>query len=234
MLKRFNVSIKWHRDLNEIPVNPSIIIANEFFDAFPIQQFTMVNGDWHECIVEISNFDKLTLGLRPYTSNISEYTTLINTVQEGEILETSKAASSYMLKICKFLERQYSACLVIDYGYSKFSTGESLQAVKNHEFVNILEEPGECDLTSHVNFSALLNQTRDFKINAHGPITQNEFLIKLGIIERAGKLGFKKNAKIQQKIHDDVNRLIGLDQMGSLFKVIALTSRDINVPGFNF
>ena len=194
----------------------------------------MVNGDWHECIVEISDSHKLTLGLRPCTSNISEYTTQINTVQEGEILETSRAATSYMLKICKFLERQNSACLVIDYGYSKFSTGESLQAVKNHQFVNFLEEPGECDLTSHVNFSALLNLTQSLKIKTHGPITQNEFLLKLGIIERAGKLGFKKNAKIQQKIHNDVNRLIGQDQMGSLFKVIALTSQDICVPGFNF
>ena len=157
MLKRFNVSIKWHRDLNEIPVNPSIIIANEFFDVLHIQQFTFFNDNWHECIIEISDSDNLTLGLRPCTLNLSEYTKHINKVQEGEILETSKAASSYMLKICKFLELQNSACLMIDYGYTKFSTGESLQAVKNHQFVNFLTEPGECDLTSHVNFSALLN-----------------------------------------------------------------------------
>ena len=233
ILKKHNIPMTWHHHITEVPENPSIIIANEFFDAFPIQQYIHDSGDWYEQIVQTNDLNKLTIGIKSQPTQISESTKQVSTIKSGDVVEVANSSLSYLSQICEKLETHNSACLLIDYGYLNFGVGDSLQAVKNHQFVDIFETPGESDLTAHVNFAALLNHAGNFNISTHGPITQQNFLLKLGILERAGKLGEGKNIKLQRKIQNDVNRLVAPEHMGTLFKVVALTSHEIALPGFS-
>ena len=231
-LEKHLIPIKWHNYITDIPKHSSIIIANEFFDAFPIQQYTYTDGDWFERVIKIDDYGKLTIGTHSIPAHISEYTKKLSEIKNGAILEIAKATWSYMMEVFEFLEFKNSAGLFIDYGYTEYSLGNTLQGVKKHQFVDILDSPGECDLTTHVNFAALRDLADDFKLNINGPVTQQEFLLSLGLIRRAGKLGYNKERKIQQQIQEDVNRLVGSDQMGHLFKVIALSSGVNDLPGF--
>ena len=231
-LKKHDIPITWYKHINDIPVRPSIIIANEFLDAFPIQQHIYKGGDWFERVVKIKDSCGFSIGTNYVHSQLSEHTKQIPLVKNGDILEISDPRSSYFSQICKIIKSQNSACLLIDYGYTKYSIGDTLQAIKDHQFVDILESPGESDLTAHVNFAELIDLTRNSKLITHGPITQQEFLVSLGLIERAGKLGYNKEIAVQRQIQNDVNRLV--EQMGTIFKVVALTSKNITLPGFNY
>ena len=83
---------------------------------------------------------------------------------------------------------QGGALLAIDYGYAGPARGETLQAVRSHKFVDPLQDPGEADLTAHVNFSSLSRAAQAEGARAHGPVSQGEFLSRLGIFERAANL----------------------------------------------
>jgi SAM-dependent MidA family methyltransferase len=117
----------WHEQIPKLNV-PTIIIANEFFDALPIKQFS--DG------VE----RKITL----------ENGTLKFTLPAKNIVEASPISEKIMTEIAA----NYSGGIIIDYGYI-MGSGDTFQALQNHKYVNPLENCGEADLTAHVNFSRL-------------------------------------------------------------------------------
>ena len=121
------------------------------------------------------------------------------------------------------------AALIVDYGYSAPPLGDSFQAVKSHFYADPLENPGDADLTAHVDFSALCQAARAAGARAFGPLTQGQFLTALGIRLRAEKLK-EINAERATEIDAAVARLTGADAMGSLFKVVAFTGPDGPVP----
>jgi len=108
-----------------------------------------------------------------------------------------------------------------------------LQAVRQHRYFDPLEAPGEVDLTAHVDFGALARAAKAEGAQVHGPITQGEFLLSLGLLERAGKLGADADEATREMLNAAVERLAGPDQMGSLFKVMAITRPSIFPPPFN-
>ncbi|RWD19657.1 SAM-dependent methyltransferase, partial [Mesorhizobium sp.] len=113
------------------------------------------------------------------------------------------------------------AGLFIDYGHLRPGIGDTLQALRKHDHDNVLANPGEADLTAHVDFAALAATAR-----AHGldveTTTQGDFLLGMGLLERAGSLGAKADGKSRQAISDAVERLAGPDAMGELFKVLKM------------
>ena len=126
------------------------------------------------------------------------------------------------------------AALVIDYGHAATGFGDTLQAVRGHAFADPLADPGESDLTTQVDFAALVRTARREGAQAHGPVTQGDFLRRLGIEQRAARL--KQNATPQQAADIDaaLARLTEPDQMGDLFKVLAIADRKLGaLPGFD-
>ena len=103
--------------------------------------------------------------------------------------------------------------------------------MRGHAYQDVLKEPGKADLTAHVDFSALARAAKNEGL-ASALLNQGDFLIRLGLLERAGRLGAGKNATEQQAIRNDVERLAGPDQMGTLFKVLAITPSTVTVPPF--
>jgi len=126
-----------------------------------------------------------------------------------------------MRKLAGYISSNTGAALIIDYGAANEAWGDSLQAVSKHEFQHVLAAPSRADLSSHVDFSALKKIASRYGC-FESLVTQRQFLVQHGLLERAGVLGFKKPQALQQQIKKDVERLAGADHMGDLFKVLSL------------
>lgn len=231
-LARAVKTVSWSGDLSDTPPGPAIILANEFFDALPVRHYVKTISGWRERLVGLDAAGDLVFGLSDQTEP-----SLRIPAREGSIIEVSAVAQRIMAEIAARIVREGGALLVIDYGYAETSLGDSLQAVSRHAYVDPLAEPGEADLTAHVDFAALARAARAEGAKVMGPVTQSHFLLQLGIERRAQSLMKKATPEQAQGIVDALDRLTGVKDprrhMGALFKVMAVTHPDMpELPGF--
>ena len=153
----------------------------------------------------------------------------VRSAPSHSIYESSPDASEMLFDLSRRLHEQNGALLIIDYGYALPGLGSTLQAVKAHEYADPFENPGEHDLTAHVNFSEIVNLARMQNLRVSGPVEQGQWLQALGIDMRAGQLAASapERADDVQKMRD---RLVEPAQMGTLFKVLAISSEDWPEP----
>ncbi|MBI1327402.1 MAG: class I SAM-dependent methyltransferase [Alphaproteobacteria bacterium] len=216
-------TINWIVDIKDLPSTmPVIFIGNEFLDALPVKQYVMKNKQLHERVV-VYRDNALQIVAQDEGGGHAE-------IEDGAILENSPAVELFWRQMLARIKAQTGAALFIDYGYLQKRAGDTLQAVKGHQPVSILEAPGECDLTAHVDFEMLDLIAKESGFTSQR-ITQGAFLRKLGIRARAETL-MKNNAAKAASIANDINRLIEPDRMGGLFKVIAVTSPTLTAEGF--
>jgi NADH dehydrogenase [ubiquinone] 1 alpha subcomplex assembly factor 7 len=222
-----------HNSIESLPeTGPLLIIANEFFDALPIRQFAATHAGWRERVVARDRGDKFTAmpGLQAVDPLVpAEF----RNATAPAIYETSPEASGLMYELAGRLANQGGALLVIDYGYTVPGLGDTLQALKEHRTVDPFEKPGEHDLTAHVNFLELANLARMRNLRVSGPVEQGGWLKALGIDARADALSVASPER-SDEIRQMRDRLVETAQMGSLFKVLAISSDDWPVPeGFS-
>lgn len=223
----------WHDYLSSLPDIPLIVLANEFFDALPILQLFALDGAWHERLIGGSASGGFTFVIAPEASPLADIVPdTITAAPDGAIFELNLASGVIAGEIACRIAEHGGAALVIDYGHAASATGETLQAVRNHAFAPVLDDPGEADLTAHVDFEALSRAAGEVMV--HGPTSQRDFLIALGIEARAAKLQNSANTKeAREAIATGVARLIDPHGMGTLFKVLALSGPDqATPPGF--
>ena len=224
-LARFGAAPRWHRTFFDVPAGPVLLVANEFFDALPVRQFVRVEGVWRERVVGLAA-DRLAFGIGPGVLDDGPEG------PDGSVLEMSPAGDALIGAVAARLHSHGGAALVIDYGHPGTARGETLQAVRNHAYADPLEAPGEADLTAHVDFGALARRARSAGAAVHGPIEQGSFLLSLGVLERAGRLGAEADETVRDRIRAAVERLAAPAQMGTLFKVLALTPVGVTPPPF--
>ncbi|TIT45840.1 MAG: class I SAM-dependent methyltransferase, partial [Mesorhizobium sp.] len=148
---------------------------------------------------------------------------------QGAIVEVAPARAALMATIAERLAGLGGAGLFLDYGYLRPAIGDTLQALRKHDHEDVLANPGEADLTAHVDFAALAAIVRAHGLDAHLS-TQGEFLVEMGLLERAGQLGANADEAAREKIAGEVERLAGPQAMGDLFKVLAVLPAGIAVP----
>ncbi len=224
--------VAWHASVSEIPPGPAIFIANEFFDALPVRHYVHRDGGWRERLVGLDEEGRLTFGL-----GAAHETAIAASGEPDDILEVGVAALRLMTQLGVRIVTQGGALLAIDYGYSEPARGETLQAVRGHQFVDPLVDPGAADLTTHVNFTALARAAKGAGAAVHGPVPQGQFLTRLGIFERAAILERDATPTQAAAINKALDRLAGegpgfdvATDMARLFKVIAVTQRDFDAP----
>jgi SAM-dependent MidA family methyltransferase len=209
----------WHDDIATLPEDRAlIVVANEFFDALPIRQLVRGPAQWHERLVACQ--DTLFLPVRGNAMPDSIIPPALAEAPPGSIIETSPASVAVMAGLSARITAQGGAALVIDYGYDGPALGETLQALRHHRFANPFDAPGEQDLTAHVDFATLGMVAVASGARAFGPVGQGAFLRTLGIDARAAVLG--------ERVAADRARLV--DDMGELFRVIAMTHNDWPQP----
>jgi SAM-dependent MidA family methyltransferase len=203
----------WFTDASQLSnALPLLLFANEFFDALPIEQCIKTAEGWHERWVDATGF----VGGAPIASP-----PLFLDAPVGSILEHSPATMTIFTELCARIQNQQGAMLVIDYGYTGHALGDSLQAVKNHQYVPVLENAGKADITAHVNFAALKERAVAQGLSAT-LFTQRDFLQQHGIAARLAAL-LKNTAPAQQELlMGQYQRLVGVEEMGVLFKVLSV------------
>jgi SAM-dependent MidA family methyltransferase len=196
----------WHESIAELPARPLLLVANEFFDALPVRQH--VGGLERRITIAGGGlaFDR-----------------------DGEIVETSPARDDGVSAIATCLAAKGGVAIFIDYGHEHSGAGDTLQAVRRHRYAPVLANPGEQDLTAHVDFQALADAAREAGASVTAVVPQGEWLIRLGIEVRAQSL-CGANPDRAADIQTALERLTGRDQMGELFKVIAIHSPNSPVP----
>jgi NADH dehydrogenase [ubiquinone] 1 alpha subcomplex assembly factor 7 len=238
ILKDFGANIKWVNGIYDVPEVPTIIIANEFFDALPIKQYVKQKAEWKENVVVVDPMGgNLAFDVRGVKRILEQQLIFEHkNAGDGAVLEESPASIKIVKAISEHIEAHKGAALIIDYGYdiaSKFRKSyqytQTLQAIKQHKYVPILPEIGEADLSSHVDFWALKNASSLSKVQIYGSISQKKLLMKCGVDIRFRNL-VHKNPDMFDILNAQYNRLVGVDQMGELFKAIAITSSDKIVP----
>ena len=213
-----NISNLHHyNDLNELPKIPLIFMANEFFDALPIRQFISKNGEWFERLVTFEN-GELTLSI----NSSSEKTLPMKEPHADDLIFEYAPDLPYVVSaICEHINVHGGAALIIDYGKDN-AIGDSLQAVQQHQPVDILHDLGKSDLSAWVDFNAIKNIAITKGAKVVGPQHQGDFLKQLGLYQRAEQLALGANAEERRKIVAAVDRLSSPAQMGSVFKVMAI------------
>lgn len=230
-LRDSGVPASSHRGADELPSGPAIIIANEFFDCLPVRQFVSAPDGWHERLVGLDGEGRLCFGLAPDPAPGFEAPG-----EPGQTFEAGLAAARLMGELATRIAGQGGALLVIDYGYDAPGRGDTLQAVREHRFADPLRDPGEADLTAHVDFCALARAARAAGAEVYGPVPQGEWLKRLGIYERAAALRKSANEAQRAAIDSALARLAGGAEtpgprdMARLFKGLAVTAPGVGVP----
>jgi len=228
--------IHWHQALQDAPIDPAIIIANEFFDALPVHQAVKQPDGWHERLITIDAAGHFAYVAAADTIPHFE-PVLPSQVREapiGAIYEWRSDVTA--LELGRRIVQGGGAALVIDYGHATSATGDTFQAVRQHAYADPLVAPGLTDLTAHVDFQALADSAESMGAVAHGPVEQGEFLRRLGIESRAAALKVNAKREVAAEIEVAVARLTGGGRkgMGVLFKVLGLAHPKLgSLQGFN-
>lgn len=234
LLQVAEVPIHWHKDTATLPQVPLAVIANEFLDALPIDQYIKLGDGWHEWRVGVAE-DKLVFGASPtvLTTLPKHLPTAVIAEPPGAIFERRDLTP--IEDLTRRIAQRGGVALFIDYGHLRSAAGNTLQAVSAHKFADPLEKPGEVDLTAHVDFEALAAFGKKWNARVQGPVTQRLFFTRLGIEMRARSLKRGRNAEVSAQIEAALQRLIGPEPgMGELFKAIAFTHPSLPLlPGFD-
>src|ERR1700730_12225349 len=218
--------IAWHNSLDEVPRGPSLIFANEYFDVLPIHQMVKRETGWHERTVELDANGKLAFGFAGEPTSRFQVLRppLLRAAPVGAVFDWRPDAE--IMKIATRVRDQQGAALIIDYGHIRSDAGDTFQAIARHSFADPLKNPGQADVTAHVDFQALVRAAEDIGARVHGPVPQGDFLKRLGIETRAVTLMAKASHEVSEDISGALKRLIGGGRsgMGSMFKVIGISN----------
>ncbi len=213
---------QWHDDVSTLPSDaPLVIVANEFFDALPVEQIVRGVSSWQQRLVACQDTLFLPIAGSPVPDTIVPEHLRDSPV--GSLIESSPASVAVVRALAARIAKQGGAALIVDYGYDGPALGETLQAVRRHGYVNPFEAPGEVDLSAHVDFAVLWAAGAVAGANVHGPVSQRDFLGQLGIATRAATLA-KSSPVRAAEIGAAHMRLTGDGAMGTLFRAMALTS----------
>jgi SAM-dependent MidA family methyltransferase len=194
-----------------------VVVGNEVLDAMPVTLLARVGGAWFERGVAL-NGDRLA-----WADRATERRPPVDVPGAHDYLtEVHPQAEAFVRTLADRLAR--GAAFFIDYGFPEaeyYHPQRAMGTLVAHRAHRVdddpLADPGEKDLTAHVNFTGIALAAQDAGLDVIGYTGQGRFLINAGLIELARTAGVRDNALMQ--------KLVNEHEMGELFKVIALAPR---------
>tara|TARA_B100000282_G_scaffold280529_1_gene241730 strand:+ start:1106 stop:2149 length:1044 start_codon:yes stop_codon:yes gene_type:complete len=213
-----NEKIKWLKNLDNLNNNPTIFLGNEFLDALPIKQYVKRKNIWYEKYIikngRTYSFSHVKCNIKKIEKNLG-----FKISSNQNFLEISFEEIKILKKLNNIILKKGGSILLIDYAYLKNKMSDTLQAVKKHKKVSILNNVGNSDITHLINIPFLKKIAKKLNLELNYN-TQRDFLLDLGILNRAEILASNKNFLDKANIFYRINRLIDKKQMGVLFKVM--------------
>jgi len=220
-LREKNEKVKWINNIDEINKGPVIFFGNEFFDSLAIKQFYKKKSLFFEKYVTfVKNKNYLKFTLKRANKHQIKKLSELGLVCEGNTIEYPIYTIKYLNKIAKKINLLNGCILTFDYGYTAKINQNTLQSVRNHKYANPLENIGSTDISSHVNFKLVAEILENNHLNVKKIITQNEFLQKMGINNRANIISKDISFKEKAKLFYQLKKLVDIEHMGGLFKVL--------------
>ncbi|XP_065880065.1 uncharacterized protein [Euphorbia lathyris] len=246
--------ISWYTSLEQVPSGlPTIIIAHEFYDALPVHQFQRASRGWCEKMVDIAEDSKqgfrFVLSPRPtpallYLMKRCKWAGA-EEIEKLNQIEVSPKAMDLTHSIAKRISSDGGGALIIDYGLNGV-VSDSLQAIRKHKFVDILDNPGSADLSVYVDFPSIRRSAEEASddVSVHGPITQSQFLGSLGINFRVEALLQNCTDEQAESLRTGYWRLVGDGEapfweeadeeapigMGTRYMAMAIVNKKQGVP----
>ena len=226
--------VRWIDNISDAGNGPTIFIGNEFFDALPIKQYKKEKENLFEKFVKLNkNFEIKFFFKKVSTTTINKFNKF-KSLRNLNFIEFPSIGFLFIKQIIDKINKNGGGILLIDYGYKKSTNIDTIQSIKNHKKNHILENIGDADVTSLVNFELMEEFFKINKLNVCNVVSQSFFLKKLGIIERAMILTKNMNFKDKSNFYSRLKRLLSSDEMGELFKVIFASKLKVkNIIGFN-
>ena len=221
-------AVRWIEQVDQLPEAPLFLLANEFVDALPVRQFTRTDDAWAETMVTLSDEGALALALAQ-PAPLAALAHRLHDTRPGDIVEIRPAAQPVVQTIAARIAVHGGAALLVDYGRWR-SMGDTVQALRAHAHVDILSTPGLADLTAHVDFEPLARAAVAAGARPWGPVEQGALLNALGIEARATRLAANLQGEALERHLSAWQRLTHPDQMGSLFKALAILPRSAPQP----
>lgn len=218
------VPISWHESLAPETAGPTILLANEFLDTLPVRQLVFTGGAWRERCVGLDR--QGDFALMPGDRTQPDRLPASRAPREGDVIELHPE----FVQIADTLQQwsvQPIAALLVDYGHTETAFGDTLQAVSRHRYASIFEKPGEMDLTAHVDFAAFAEHCVARGMDVDGPMTQSDFLLGMGLAERAAKLMAGARPDEASMVEAGARRIADPLGMGGRFKVICVRSHGV-------
>lgn len=233
-LSKYKIPFNWHQNVYNLPNDlPMIVIANEFFDCLPINQYIKIDNQWFEQAIALNNtefsFIQIPINLDLSISLDNDHPN----AKSWDIIEICYPALEIIQHFAKLFQYIPGSMLIIDYGYdedpkTRKNYNSTLQAIKDHKFHPIFQDIGRADITAHVDFLALRQSSIINQCLSTKSVTQREFLLNLGIALRAEILKNVSQPTVAKTIQHGLDRLIAPDQMGNLFKAMIIYSKDLS------
>ncbi len=218
--------VVWLSNIDKLNKKPTIFIANEFFDSIAIKQFIKLEKSWFERFVRIENNKKAFFLEKKFNMKKFEKKIKHKISHKQKFIEYSESGIKYLENISKIIKKNQGGILIIDYGYFEEQMKNTLKAISNQKYSNILKNISNSDITYNINFNLFKKIIKKIKGLSEYTTTQKKFLIRLGIQQRAEviskKLSFLKKADIYYRLR----RLIDEKQMGNLFKVMLIKNKN--------
>jgi NADH dehydrogenase [ubiquinone] 1 alpha subcomplex assembly factor 7 len=217
--------IIWIPKINKLKKNPCLFIANEFFDSIAIKQFKKRKNFWFENFVRLKNkneafFFEKKIDIRKLEKKIN-----YKISKNQNFIEYSEAGLNYLKDISKIIKKNTGGLLLIDYGYTDKKMRNTLQAVSNHKFSNILQNISDSDITHNISFNLFKKFIKQIGGLKDDLTTQKNFLIKMGIKQRAEIISNNQSFIKKADIYYRLKRLIDDKEMGNLFKVMLIKNQ---------
>ena len=214
--------------LSDIPKRPTIFIGNEFLDTFPVNQFVLTDNYFKEICINYKKEELLFCNQKTKLSGLLDKQKSTD-IKINDIIEINFECRKFIKKISNFIKQNNGGAIFFDYGYTA-GHGDTLQAIKDNKFVNPLSDPGNADITSHIDFNDITIQAKNEMVDVWGPDAQGTFLKKMGAVERLRSLEELSDSKTKKELRLGLNRLINNKEMGELFKVFAITPNKYPSP----
>lgn len=238
-LLQLHQRIEWISSSSQIKAMPSIILANEFFDALPIKQYIKIKQDWHEIILTTNPIDQ-NLQFDHYdilNKQLKEHLHFAYpNAGDGAVIEESRESLNFIKQLTEHIKLYSGTILVIDYGYDFIPSlrqnhqyTSTLQAIRNHKFHPLLSNLGEADLSAHVDFTAIRLTAEAHHGIVYGTIGQGDFLHNIGIDTRLNSLK-TQNPELAPILQKQYHRLTSPKAMGNLFKVLQIVHDEAVQP----
>ena len=186
-LEVFGSRIQWVSSLARLPAIPALFICNELPDAMPVHLVTWDGAAWRELYVQTRGDGLAFVSGEPSSERLlTELSRLPTGLPKGYTTEVNLAALDWMQELANAPFR--GAIYIADYGfdeaelYAPERTTGTLRRYKGHQTDDhVLEDLGESDLTTHVNFSRMIGVAETYGLKLHSYELQGRFLGKLGL-----------------------------------------------------